>query len=133
MSDELTDQTAKMLASKLDNMSTRVGDLADAFSVVTLSQNRKITLMSVVIGLLVVLGILVIIALVNGNNNDERLEGVVQQAICPENAFLLGGFDPSTRAEGPARQAYIESMAGMAAGREVLNCTDKLVPPRITR
>jgi hypothetical protein len=55
-------------------------------------------------------------------------------AICPILALVVGGADPSTRPEGPARDAYIRGMSVMRDGYEQFGCRTiaPLVPPRTT-
>lgn len=63
----------------------------------------------------------------------QRLEDVTQQSLCPTFALLLGGFDPSTRAEGPARDQYVATFASFRRSYDVLRCEAPFVPPRTER
>jgi len=63
----------------------------------------------------------------------ERLGTLTQQSLCPTFALLLGGYDPSTRAEGAARQQYIATFDRFRAAYDALGCIGPVVPPRTDR
>lgn len=62
----------------------------------------------------------------------QRLEGLIQRALCPVFALVVGGYDPTTRPEGPARDQYVHTFEVMRAGYDELACRGSapLVPPR---
>lgn len=53
-------------------------------------------------------------------------------AICPVLALVVGGSNPETRPPGPARDAYVRSMAVMNQAYLDADCSNvaPLVPPR---
>jgi hypothetical protein len=55
---------------------------------------------------------------------------VVQDALCPVFGLLIGGYDPTTRPEGPARDQYEQTYATFRKSYDALHCTSQLVPPR---
>lgn len=59
-----------------------------------------------------------------------RLDGVVQQSLCPLYALIVGSYDPSTRPVGQARDKYDHAFDVMRQAYTNLGCTDALVPPR---
>lgn len=60
-----------------------------------------------------------------GAATDRRVD-----AICPVLALVVGGFDPSSRPAGSAREAYIANLTVMHQAYVDLGCTTPLVPPR---
>lgn len=65
----------------------------------------------------------------NSAQTDARVD-----AICPVLALVVGGADPSTRPEGPARDAYVRSIEVMRSAYVGTGCAQvaPLVPPRST-
>lgn len=60
-----------------------------------------------------------------------RLTDVVQESLCPVYGLVLGGYNPSTRPEGPARDEYNKTFQAMRDAYIPLECVGGLVPPRI--
>lgn len=60
----------------------------------------------------------------------EEQRRVTQEALCPVFGLLLGGYDPSTRPEGPARDQYIATYDTFRTSYGALRCTAQFVPPR---
>lgn len=60
-----------------------------------------------------------------------RLESLTQRALCPVFALVVGGYDPSTRPEGEARERYSENFDVMRGAYDELRCAAPLVPPRV--
>lgn len=54
-----------------------------------------------------------------------------EQALCPLYGLLLGSYNPSSRAEGPARDAYNRTFVTLRDGYVSLDCANPIVPPRI--
>ncbi len=50
--------------------------------------------------------------------------------LCPILALVVGGADPSTRAEGPDRDQYVQALGVMRKAYADLGCTTPFVPPR---
>jgi hypothetical protein len=55
---------------------------------------------------------------------------VIEESFCPVFSLLIGGYDPSTRPEGPARDAYVRTYETFRKSYDALHCTGQLVPPR---
>ena len=53
-----------------------------------------------------------------------------QDALCPLYGLLLGSYNPTSRAEGPARDQYNEAFQVMRAAYNSLDCESPVVPPR---
>lgn len=85
------------------------------------------------VGALAVLVLLVAFVAWQQHETQQRLEDVTQQSLCPTFALLLGGFDPSTRAEGAPRDQYVATFESFRRSYEVLRCEAPLVPPRTDR
>jgi hypothetical protein len=75
--------------------------------------------------------LIVILGVLDNRRNADRLEEIVQYSLCPINAFIVGGYDPGTRAPGQAQRTYDETFIKMRNGKEVLECRDALVPKRV--
>lgn len=56
---------------------------------------------------------------------NQRVDG-----LCPILALVVGGADPNTRAPGPDRDQYIQSVEVMRKAYSDLGCTTPFVPPR---
>lgn len=96
------------------------------------SNDRKTSRFTTILAVMALMIAGVGFAVVQNNRNADRLEAIVQLVNCPENAFLLGGYDPTTRAAGEAREAYEQAFKGMAIGRAILECKQAPVPKRVT-
>lgn len=60
-----------------------------------------------------------------------RLEQLVQRSLCPVYGLAVGGYDPSTRPAGPARDKYNQGFAVMRDAYAELHCSvDSLIPKR---
>jgi hypothetical protein len=59
------------------------------------------------------------------SGTDRRID-----AVCPILALAIGGYDPNTRPEGPARDKYVASFDVMRQSYTDLACTQPLVPPK---
>ena len=57
-------------------------------------------------------------------------EQLRNEVLCPLYGLILGGYDPTTRPEGDARQKYEDTFVIIRQGYGVLRCTSPLVPPR---
>jgi hypothetical protein len=55
---------------------------------------------------------------------------VTEDALCPVFALLIGGYDPSTRPPGEAREQYERTFQTFRDSYDALRCTAQLVPPR---
>jgi hypothetical protein len=55
---------------------------------------------------------------------------VTEDALCPVFALLIGGYDPSSRPEGPAREQYERTFQTFRTSYDALRCTTQFVPPR---
>lgn len=80
--------------------------------------------------------LLVIVALLGGTVWQQyqisgRLELLTQRSLCPLFALVVGGYDPSTRPEGVARDRYVATFASFRVAYDELRCIAPLVPPRI--
>lgn len=60
----------------------------------------------------------------------DALESLTQRSLCPVFALVVGGYDPSTRPEGPAREQYQRTFEVMRQAYGELRCASPLVPPR---
>lgn len=135
MPDRLLEQ-AKVLAD-------RVGGLSEAVAQLDRRTNRS---ERVVIGVIIalVLVFLLAVGLVVGffqirSTADQVAETQHREALtreetlCPFFSLVLGSYNPNSRAEGEARQKYIEQFEAMRRGYDALDCTGPLVPPPIPR
>lgn len=68
--------------------------------------------------------------IIQQRHTSDRLESVTQSALCPVFGLLLGGYDPNTRPEGPARDQYMQTFEVMRGAHEALACRGPLVPKR---
>lgn len=102
-------------------------------------RSERITL-GVTLGLLLDLILSVAVAFILGaqyNTNDQlqfavdREAKTREEALCPLYALLVGSYNPSSRAEGPARDAYIEAFKHLRTAHAALDCTTPVVPPRL--
>lgn len=59
-----------------------------------------------------------------------RVESLTQRSLCPVFALVVGGYDPQTRPEGPARDRYIATFEVMRVAYDELGCVAPLVPKR---
>lgn len=93
----------------------------------------------VVFGLLLNLLLCVAVALVVVNQISasadlraaiQREEVTRNQGVCPIYSLLLGSFNPTSRAEGPDRDAYIKIFKSIDASYRALECKQAPVPPR---
>jgi hypothetical protein len=58
-------------------------------------------------------------------DTDSRIDG-----LCPLFALIIGGADPESRPEGPARDQYNATIRVITQAYSQLDCLDPLVPPR---
>lgn len=76
--------------------------------------------------------------IVDQRDTTEQLTQVVQdqdrttqQALCPVFALLLGNYNPESRPEGAARDAYNQQFSLFSASYQALECRNGIVPPPI--
>lgn len=139
---ELTPEeaTIERLASRADLLGEKVEGLTVEVSHLNRRQGRTERLSIRTAG---VLGLLIVLALLTGvlawqqwvtrDQVAQLVEREVKtrdEALCPIVALVLGGYDPSTRPDGPARDAYEENFQVMRAAFGALSCKNELVPPR---
>jgi hypothetical protein len=135
MPERLTER-AKVLAD-------RVGALSDAVEHLDQRTNRgEKAVIGVVAGLVlsVALSVIVGIVLVKQQTitdqisvTQEREAHTRQDALCPLYSLILGSYNPNSRPEGDARQAYIDQFKVMRQAYDALDCTAPLVPPPTPR
>lgn len=105
---ELTEEVHKLRGS-VDNLGPRV------------RRAEWISLICVVVVLIAMVGF----QLIRQNDTNRRIDG-----LCPLFALIIGGADPSSRPEGPARDQYTETIRVITQAYGQLGCIDPLVPPR---
>jgi hypothetical protein len=123
------------LASAARALKQEVADLREAvdhLAIRTGRAERATFRTSLVASLLLVVVLLLGWTSYAQHETSQRLEGLIQRALCPVFALVVGGYDPATRPEGPARDKYVANFEVMRAGYEELACraTAPLVPPR---
>ncbi|MFR9807055.1 hypothetical protein ACL02T_32880 [Pseudonocardia sp. RS010] len=134
----------------MSDLSARAGELADEVSqlraaVEGLSKGQealdrrtgraerlsvRTALAGAALGILILLGIVLV---TEQRSTQEQLDGLVQQSLCPTFQLLVGGYDPTTRPPGEARDKYEDAFAQIREALAALHCTGGLVPPRIER
>jgi cytoskeletal protein RodZ len=62
-----------------------------------------------------------------------QLTRVVQESLCPVFALLIGAYNPESRPEGAARDAYNQQFSQFSASYQALACRNAIVPPPIRR
>lgn len=135
MPDRLLEQ-AKVLAD-------RVGELSTAVEQLDRRTNRSERVVIVGVAILVLV-LLLSVGLIVGFfqlrfTADQVAETQArelltrEETLCPFFSLVLGSYNPNSRAEGPARQTYIEQFEAMRRGYAALDCTDPLVPPPLPR
>jgi len=135
MPDRLIEQ-AKVLAD-------RVGALSDAVDHLDRRTNRsERVVIGVVIGLAlcIVLSVAMAITFIQIRvtadavaETQARETRTREETLCPFFSLVLGSYNPNSRAEGEARQTYIEQFEAMRRGYAALDCTGPIVPPPIPR
>lgn len=102
-------------------------------------RSERVTL-AVTLGLLLdlVLSVVAAFLLSTQYHTNDRLEEAIdreartrQDALCPLYSLIVGSYNPNSRPEGPARDAYNGAFTELRAAYEVLECTSPVVPPRI--
>ncbi len=139
---ELTpgETTIERLASRADLLGKKVDGLTSEVSQLNRRQGRteRLSIRTAgVLALLIVLAMLVgVLAWQQWVTRDQVAQLVGREvktrdeALCPLAALLLGGYDPTTRPPGPAREQYEENFRIQREAYAALNCTNPLVPPR---
>lgn len=111
------------LNERADGLREDVGNLSDRTS----RNEGRIALTAIALVIAVMLVVGVGVTAWRGYLTDRRLD-----AICPVLALVIGGYDPSTRPAGDARNKYVASFDVMRTAYRDLGCTQPLVPPRST-
>lgn len=101
-------------------------------------QRLGLTMSGVGLTACLVLSILMLVAFQRQSAASEELSTLFAQqevirgdAVCPILAYLIGGYDPDSRAAGEARQAAEANVAEQRrVYTDVLHCVTPLVPPR---
>lgn len=138
----MTDEEARVaLVTQAQALADTVGVLADAVD----NLNRRTgkterTTIFVVLGLAVDLVLSVAVAVlvssqisVSGDVQAAiaREASTRQDALCPLYGLLLGSYNPTSRAEGTARDQYNEAFRVMRGAYDSLDCATPVVPPRV--
>lgn len=125
----LTEEVAG-LRQALDRNSERVDGLRTDLTAMSDRQSateRRGAFVAITLIVAIVLTFLIGVTAWRGIITDRRVD-----AICPVLALVIGGYDPLTRPEGPARETYVQSFDVMRRSYAQLGCTQAIVPPRKT-
>jgi hypothetical protein len=135
MPDRLIEQ-AKVLADRVSGLSTAVEHLDQR----TNRSERAVIVVTIILALCIILSIALGIAFIQLRSTaltvaetQERERITREETLCPFFSLVLGTYNPNSRAEGPARQTYIEQFEAMRRGYDALDCTGPLIPPPIPR
>lgn len=121
----LTDNVAQLKLS-VEQLDRRTG------------QNEKVTV-AVVVGLLLdlVLSVVAAFLLATQYSTNDRLQAAIEretktreEALCPLYGLIVGSYNPTSRAEGAARDAYNAAFDRLREAYAVLECKTTPVPPR---
>ena len=120
------------LGSRAEQLRTEVAGLrADVQSLRdrTVRGEKRLVHLALAVVLVLLLAGATAVTAYRGLATDRRLD-----AFCPVLALVVGGYDPSTRPAGPARDKYEASFAVMRQAYAELGCdrSSPLVPPRTT-
>lgn len=122
-----------------------VDDLQESVEEQNTHNSRKIgwsigaAAFAVVLSALVLVGYFKLVTLFEQQaQTSARLEVIIEQqdvirrdAVCLILSYLVGGYDPSSRAPGAARETAEENLAAQRhVYSDVLRCATPLVPPR---
>lgn len=88
-------------------------------------------ILAVFVVILAALGALLGKVIVDQQDTTVQLTRVVQESLCPVFALLIGGYNPESRPEGAARDAYNQQFAQFSASYQALTCRNGIVPPPI--
>jgi hypothetical protein len=138
----VTDEEARVaLAIQAQALADTVGVLAEAVDKLNTRTNKtERTTIWVALGLAVDLVLSVAVAVLVSAQisvaSDVQLavareSSTRQDALCPLYGLLLGSYNPSTRAEGTARDQYNQAFQVMRNAYNTLDCTNPVVPPRL--
>jgi len=138
----VTDEEARVaLAIQAQALADTVGVLAEAVDKLNTRTNKtERTTIWVALGLAVDLVLSVAVAVLVSSQisvaSDVQLavareSATRQDALCPLYGLLLGSYNPSSRAEGAARDQYNEAFQVMRGAYNSLDCTNPVVPPRL--
>ncbi len=122
MTDDLGDR-AEQLRAEVAGLRTDVQSLRDR----TVRGEKRLLHLALSVVLVLLLAGATAVTAYRGLATDRRVD-----SLCPVLALVIGGFDPSTRPAGPARDAYVANISVLTRTYGQLGCTDPLVPPRVS-
>lgn len=132
--------TADRLAVQVEQLKVEVRELNDRQDETDRRQDRSDRMSmrtALVLGLVVLLAAVVGLIVYQQIVTRSEVSSVVDRetttrvkVLCPVFALVLGGYDPSTRPDGPARQQYEDNFRVMGRSYDLLACQDPLVPRR---
>lgn len=124
------------LAARAEQLSKEVKELRLAVNQLKprVERAERITVRAAIVAtVIVVLTVVVgfvgyrqILAEAQIDSTNTRIDG-----LCPILALVVGGADPQSRAEGPAREQYERAVGVMRQAYADLGCTTPFVPPRV--
>jgi hypothetical protein len=138
----VTDEEARVaLATQAQALADTVGVLATAVDNLNQRTGKtERTTIFVVVGLVIdlVLSVAVAVLVSSQVSASTDLQSAVaretstrQDALCPLYGLLLGSSNPTSRAEGSARDQYDEAFRVMRRAYDTLDCANPVVPPRV--
>lgn len=138
----MTDDEARVsLAIQAKALADTVGVLAEAVDNLNRRTNkteRNTILVALGLGVDLVLSIAVAVLVTSQISVAGDLQSAIaretstrQDALCPLYGLLLGSYNPTSRAEGAARDQYNKAFQVMQAAYNSLDCATPVVPPRV--
>lgn len=116
------------LRTATDRLGERIAGLREDFGKLADRQStseRRGVFVAAMLVIAIALTALIGVVAWRGIVTDRRVD-----AICPVLALAIGGYDPTTRPEGDARDRYVASFEVMRQSYAGLGCTSPIVPPR---